>query len=208
MSAKFWNKQALSYDAAVRKHSSLYTKTVNAITQLLCPTDTVLDFACASGEIGLDVAGHVRKLHGVDISEKMIAIAKAKMAQQKIDNTVFECIDLSEQSLKASSFSAILALDILHLLDDPFATLKPLYRLLTPGGMLISQTPCLSERSLLFRAAIGLFQGIGMAPKIISLTFGELEDLVCSAGFIITESHIWDSKSSTWWILAKKGIPS
>lgn len=46
--------------------------------------DTVLDFGCGTGGIALKLAGHCRKVIGVDISQSMLGVLKKK-CQKKWD---------------------------------------------------------------------------------------------------------------------------
>ena len=203
-SEKFWDKRSKHYDDNVKKHDSLYEKTIDTSKSLLTNTDVVLDFACASGEISLDLASWVQEVHGIDLSKKMIELANQKALDQQVDNINFDQIDAFDLNLANNSFSAIIAFDIFHLLDDAPNVLARLNDLLAAGGLLISQTPCLSERSWLFRSLISLVQKLGLAPTIHSLTIAELESLVSSNKFEIFETKIWDKKNAVQWIVARK----
>jgi len=75
---------------------------------------------------------------------------------------------------------------------------------LAPGGLLISQTPCLGERGRFFRSMISFFQKLRLAPTIRSLRIPELESLVSDNNFEIFETKIWDEKFSVQWIAARK----
>ncbi len=204
MKATFWDKRSKHYDDNVKKHDSLYEKTIDSTKSLLTNSDVVLDFACASGEMSLDLAPHVQRVHGIDLSVKMIELANQKARDRKVDNINFNQIDAFDQRLVSNSFSAIIAFNIFHLLDDAPKVLARLNDLLAAGGLLISQTPCLGERSWFFRSFISLVQKLGLAPTIRSLTIAELEPLVSSSHFEIFETKIWDEKNAVQWIVARK----
>ncbi len=200
----FWDKRSKKYDDNVKKHDSLYEKTIDSTKSLLTNSDVVLDFACASGEMSLDIAPHVRRVHGIDLSVKMIELADQKTRDRQVDNINFNQIDAFDQRLVSNSFSAIIAFNIFHLLDDAPKVLARLNDLLAAGGLLISQTPCLGERSWFFRSLISLVQKLGLAPTIRSLTIAESESLVSSSNFEIFETKIWDEKNAVQWIVARK----
>ncbi len=200
----FWDKRSKRYDKNIKKHDSLYEKTIDRTKSLLTKSDVVLDFACASGEMSLDIAPHVKEVHGIDLSLKMIELADQKAHDLQVDNIKFNQIDLFDQRLESNSFSAILAFNIFHLVDDAPKVLARLNDLLPTGGLLISQTPCLGERSWFFRSLISVLQKVGIAPLILSLTIAELESLVSSNGFQILETKIWDEKMAVQWIVARK----
>ena len=204
MSVTFWDKRSKHYDDNVKKHDSLYEKTLDSTKSLLTNSDVVLDFACASGETSLDIAPHVQRVHGIDLSVKMIELADQKARDRQADNINCSQIDAFDQRLVSNSFSAIIAFSIFHLLDDPPRVLARLNDLLAAGGLLISQTPCLGERSWFFRSFVSLVQKLGIAPPILSLTVDELESLVSSSDFEIFETKIWDEKNALQWIVARK----
>ena len=203
MTAKFWDQRSKKYDDAIKDDDSGYKKTIEATTALLDSSDVVLDLGCASGEIGLDIAPHVARILGVDTSAKMIELAKEKVFITQTNNARFEQADAFDQQLDDFSFSAVLALNIFHLVDDIPKVLSRLRDLLPPGGLLISQTPCLGERGRFFRALIGTLQKVGVAPAISDLRILDLESLVLSSGFDIVETTVWDEKDAIQWIVAK-----
>ena len=204
MKATFWDKRARQYDNSVKKHDAVYEKTIDRTESLLSNSDVLLDFACASGEMSLDIAPSVQQIHGIDLSEKMIELANQKARDRQIDNIKFDQIEAFDPRLATNSFSAIIAFSIFHLLDDAPRVLARLHDLIAPGGLLISQTPCLGERGWLFKLLISLAQKVGVAPYIRSLTITELEFLVSSSDFDILESEIWDEKNAVQWIVARK----
>ena len=204
MKATFWDKRARQYDNSVKKHDAVYEKTIDCTKSLLSNSDVLLDFACASGEMSLDIAPSVQQVHGIDLSEKMIELADQKARNRQVDNINFNSIDVFDPELESESFSAIIAFSIFHLLDDAPKVLARLNDLLATGGLLISQTPCLGERSWLFRSLISLLQKVGLAPLILSLTTAELESLVSSSKFEIAETKMWDEKNAIQWIVARK----
>jgi len=200
----FWDKRSKKYDDNIKKHNSLYEKTIDSTKSLLTNSGVVLDFGCASGEMSLDIAPHVQQVHGIDLSVKMIELANQKARERQIDNVSFSQIDIFDQSLASHSFSAIIAFSIFHLLDDASKVLDRLHDLLAPGGLLISQTPCLGEKSWFFKSLISLVCKLGLAPTIRSLRIPELESLVSSSNFEISETKIWDEKKAIQWIVARK----
>ncbi len=82
----FWDKRSKHYDDNVKKHDSLYEKTIDSTKSLLTSSDVVLDFGCASGETSLDIAPHVQQVHGIDLSVKMIELANHKARDRQVDN--------------------------------------------------------------------------------------------------------------------------
>lgn len=200
----FWDKRSKYYDESIRDHDADYDKTIDSTKSLLSNSDVVLDFGCASGEMSLDIAPHVLRVQGIDLSAKMIELAQQKAAERQVDNISFAQADAFDQRLESGSFSAIVAFNVIHLLDDAPKVLARLHDLLAAGGVLISQTPCLGERGWFIRSSIGLAQKLRLVPAILSLTVAELEALVSGSDFEIVETKIWDKKDAVQWIVARK----
>ena len=114
----FWDKRAPKYDESIRKHDPLYERTIQGATALLSESDVTLDFACASGEMSLDIAPHVRSVHGVDLSAKMIELARQKARDRRAKNVRFDPIDVFDPMLANHTFSTVFAFNIFHLLND------------------------------------------------------------------------------------------
>ena len=210
MQATFWDERARKYDDDIQRHDSLYTRTIASTKSLLTDSDVVLDLGCGSGEIGLDIARHVQRVHGIDVSAKMIELANQKVRDRKARNADFNQADAFGPRLAGSSFSAVTAFNIFHLVDDIPGVIARLHDLLESEGLLVSQTPCLGERNWFVRTLLNLAQKLGFAPPIRSLTFAELESLVSSGGFEILESEIWDERDAVQRVVARKrgGVPS
>ncbi len=204
MNATIWDNRSKKYDDDIKKHDSVYTKTIDSTKSLLTNSDVVLDFGCASGEMSLDIAPNVQHVHGIDLSVKMIEIANRKTRERQVKNISFDHVDVFDQRLASNSFSTIIAFNIFHLVEDAPKVLARLNDLVETGGLLISQTPCLGERGRFFKSMINLAQKLGLAPTIRSFRIPELESLVSSNNFEIFETKIWDKKNAIQWIVARK----
>lgn len=86
------------------------------------------------------------------------------------------------------------------------AALKGVYRLLKPGGLFISKTPCLKEMNPLVRVAIPVMQLFGKAPYVSVLDANELEREIVAAGFEIIgrERHATRGKDARPFLVARK----
>lgn len=204
MSATFWDKRSLSYDEGIQNHDGAFDQTIASTKSLLSPSDIVLDVGCASGEYSLDLAPHVQHIHGIDVSQKMIELADQKALHRQINNIRFCQMDVLDPSLTEQSFSIVIAFNVLHLVDDIPQVLSRLHSLLKPGGLIISQTPCLEQMGFILRGFIGLAQKVGLAPKVLSLSSCRLEQLLSHHQFAIEENKPWDVQHVTQWIIARK----
>jgi ubiquinone/menaquinone biosynthesis C-methylase UbiE len=204
MTAKYWDKRAEKYDDLVRKHDAVYQRTIASAKSLLSTSDVVLDLGCATGEYSLDIAPFVRRVHGIDTSANMIALATKKISDRSIGNATFAAADVFDRPLDGRGFTAVLAFSVLHLVGEIRPVLGRVNELLPKGGLFISQTPCLSESSFLFKLFIGVARKVKIVPPVLSLTALELEEAIAGAGFDFAESEVWDRKKAVHWIVARK----
>jgi len=204
VTAEFWDKRAGKYDDAVRKHDAAYDRTIASTRSLLSASDVVLDLGCASGEYSLDLAPFVKRVHGIDTSTNMIALATRKASDRSIGNVTFSPADVFDRSLDAHGFTAVLAFSVLHLVEDTRPVLCRVNELLSPGGLLVSETPCFGESGFLFRLLVGVAQKVNLAPPILRFTALELESAIAGAGFEIAGSELWDRKKAVHRIVARK----
>jgi hypothetical protein len=96
---------------------------------------------------------------------------------------------------------------------DRAATLKSVHRLLRPGGLFISKTPCLKEMNPLMRIvlplALPLMQLVGKAPGVVAFQSAEdLEREIAAAGFEIIERarHASRGKDVRPFVVARKAM--
>jgi ubiquinone/menaquinone biosynthesis C-methylase UbiE len=120
-----------------------------ADTAALKPGERVLDLACGTGLLTFAAAkaiGSSGRVIGVDISEGMLAEAKARLQKEKTQfpNIRFFNHDIADLSTlnaaKEESFDAITCASALVLLRDPKAALKEWLKYLKPGGRLVVDT--------------------------------------------------------------------
>ena len=62
----------------------------------LTGNETLLDLYCGVGAIGLSMAGHIKRLFGVDVVEPAIENARRNAEQNHIANAAFLCMDAAE----------------------------------------------------------------------------------------------------------------
>ncbi|MCD4768300.1 MAG: class I SAM-dependent methyltransferase [Methanosarcinales archaeon] len=195
-SERFWDMMSKNYDK--RAKDKAYKKTLEITKKHLKSSDIVLDYACATGLYSIELAGNVKEIHGIDISSKMIETAKRKAGK----NVNFAKATIFEK-YKKETFNVILAFNILHLLEEPQKVMQRINELLKPGGLFISVTPCLGEKTFLRIIAL-LPSKIGIIPYLKILKIPELEELVANANFQIVETEIFHHFSSDYFIVARK----
>jgi ubiquinone/menaquinone biosynthesis C-methylase UbiE len=105
--------------------------------------DVVLDAGCGPGYDAIRMAAIVGKtgqVAGIDISERMIAIAEAKAKRAGLPVS-FRTGDIRKLPFPDASFDAVRIERTLQILDNPGQILDEMVRILRPGGRLLSIEP-------------------------------------------------------------------
>lgn len=208
-SKKFWDQSADNYDKTEKKFEYIHSRTRENTKKHLKDSDVVLDYGCGTGTTACVLSDLVKEVHAIDISSRMIEIAKGKAAAGKVANVDFEQADIFDGRYEKESFDVILAFNMLHTVPDPQSVVQRTLELLKPGGSFISVTPCLGGRmSFLIRLQILLVRvllRVGIIPvPIRRLKRGDLENLVADERFQIIDTEEVYKGASSYFMVAKK----
>lgn len=77
-SARRWNRRAATYPRTEAENQQLHTTIAERSRRYLTADNVVLDFGCGTGALTYRLAPHVKALHGLDISPRMIEIARER----------------------------------------------------------------------------------------------------------------------------------
>ncbi|NIS67680.1 MAG: methyltransferase domain-containing protein [Proteobacteria bacterium] len=176
-SEKFWDRVADGSDEQGDELDQAYRKTIENSKYHLQVDDIVLDFACGTGIITNEIAADVKEIRALDISSKMIDIAKWNAGERKIENVHFEQTTIFNERYKKELFGVILAFNVLHLLEDAQKVVLRISELIKPGGLFISTTPCLGEKKLL-GIFLSLLSKIQIFPYLKLLKTSDIESLI------------------------------
>ena len=201
---KFWDRMANQFD----KQTGHFEKPpVEKAKKYLNLTDNVLDYGCATGSISIGIADNVKEVKGIDISSKMVEAAIRKAHEGKILNVDFVQSTIFDERLKGESFDVILAFNILHFFKDTQEVTKRLKELLKPGGLIISVTACMGEKSLSNSLQYLLFKPLiklGIIPYMRFLKTSELERSMTELNLQIIETESLNNSPANHFIVAKK----
>jgi ubiquinone/menaquinone biosynthesis C-methylase UbiE len=136
----------------------------------------------------------------------MIAIAREKAAAEAHLNAAFELATPDAAPWPDAMFDVALGFNVLHLVTPREATLRGVHRLLKPGGLFISKTPCLKEMNPLIRIAVPVMQLFGKAPYVAFLSAEDLEREIAAAGFEVIERarHASRGRDARPFLVARK----
>ena len=97
----------------------------------------VLDVGCGNGIHLIPLAPHCGSMTGVDVSEKMLAEADAKIRQAGLSNITLRKEGAAGLSDESGSFDLVYAFSILLLVPDTARAISECARVLKPGGIAI-----------------------------------------------------------------------
>lgn len=95
--------------------------------------DTILDVACGSGDFTIFSAPKVKYAHGIDISDKLIEIAKKNAEALKIENIKLKCSEFETECL-TNKYSIVVCRMAFHHFIDQNKIFKRMYDLCLPNG--------------------------------------------------------------------------
>ena len=201
--SKFWDRIAESYAKKPVRDEAAYQKKLAVTRDYFRPDMEVLEFGCGTGSTAIAHAPYVKRILAIDISSKMIEIAKGKAGAAGVENVAFEVATIENFSAPEGSFDVIMGHSILHLLADTEAAIAKVHQLLKPGGVFVSSTVCIAERMAWFKLIAPLGKALGLIPLVKVFNRKHLEESLTAAGF--TFDHQWQpTKSMAVFIVAKK----
>ncbi len=146
----------------------------------------------------------MKHIEAIDVSSKMVEIARGKAEANNVGNVTFTPSSIDEFSAADQSFDAVLGLSILHLLDNREEVISKVHRMLKPGGIFVSSTACLGDTiTKLIKVVVPIGKFLGFLPVLKVFTAKELENSFTRAGFAI--DYQWQpGKGKAVFIVAKK----
>ncbi len=202
-STKFWNKIAERYSKQPIADEAAYQKKLQITREYFQPDMEVLEFGCGTGTTAITHAPYVKHIHAIDISSKMIEIAQGKADAEKATNVTFKRSTIDEFSVSNQTLDAVLALSILHLLENKEEVIAKIHRMLKPGGIFVTSTACLGDTMKYIKLIAPIGKFLGLIPLVKVFTTNELKDKLTDAGFQI--DYQWQpGKGKAVFIVAKK----
>lgn len=200
----FWDSAADKYARRPVGDEAAYAQTLDRTREHLAPDHHVLEIGCGTGTTALKLAPSVAHITATDISRRMIEIAQSKARDQNIDTVTFSKMTLDQIATRSAQYDVVMGFNVLHLIDAPTEAIAILRDALKPGGVFISKTPCLAEKTALLRPLIWVLQKLGKAPLVHFLGYVELDDMMRNAGFELIETGIYPTKTGSRFIVAKR----
>lgn len=170
------------WSAQTRLRERIWRERVREVATLSPPPGRLLDVGCGDGSFLREAAGEGWTVTGTEFSPAGAQIARAAGVP------VFTG-ELHEARLPGEGFDVITCWHVIEHVSDPRRLLDEMYRLLTPGGVLVLATPNLDDR--VFRLAYLLvrrrqprrYEPDEREVHLFIYSAETLRQLVTSAGF-------------------------
>ena len=162
-----WGEAAHTYDAEYRSvvGEPLENEIRSWLAGQFTDADEVLELGCGTGIFSAMIADRVKRLTATDFNPEMLEQATQRLGGY--DNVEIRTEDACHTSFADDSFSAVLAVNLLHHADAPGAVVRECRRVLKPGGTVVV-IDCAGHRSRLWswiRMSLGHLRRRGRPPE-------------------------------------------
>lgn len=201
--ALIWNLIANRYAKTPIVNKEAYQQKLELTRQHLQTDSTLFEFGCGTGSTALAHASFVKNILAIDISYKMLNIAKSNAREKGISNIEFLQDSIENFPEEKNSFDAILGMSILHILPDRESVLQKINSLLSTNGVFISSTVCMNSISIGWKIFVKVAAFLRLLPPISFLSEDELVEDIQNAGFDI--EYKWrPTEKEAVFIIARK----
>lgn len=201
---RFWDRIARKYYQQPVPNEADYQRKLEMSREHFPANAEVVEFGCGTGTTAVKHAPFVKHYRAVDISARMLEIARTQAADAQANNVDFIQGTLFDLQLPDASVYAVLGMSILHLLPNRDETLVEVHRVLKPGGTFISSTACVGEKMAWIRFLVPLGQRLGLLPLLSVFNMAELKKAITAAGFDIRLDWVPDSSPMVQVLVATK----
>lgn len=203
-SVKFWDNIADRYEKKPIADKAAYKKKLNVTQDYLQSNMDVIELGCGTGSTAIKHAPHVRHIRAIDISSKMIAFAKKKAQQENIHNISFEQAPIHGLSIQEQSIDAVLAMNVLHLLQHQELVIEQVHRMLKPGGLFVVSLACLGDTKPYFKLLAPVGTLLGVLPPLNIFTLKSIKENFIDVGFNIDYQWQQPRGNKTVFLVVKK----
>jgi ubiquinone/menaquinone biosynthesis C-methylase UbiE len=203
--SRFWNRVARRYARARIRDEGAYERKIEITQRYFPPGAEVLEVGCGTGTTALRHASHAGHILATDFSSEMLAVARERAAEAGVTNVTFRQAALETLELSEGTYDAILALNLLHLLEDRAGAIARLAGALKPGGVLVSSTACLNDGLRWVGAIVPVLRMVGLAPRLRFLAGDDLRAEMRAAGLEIVEDLRPKPKAALFLVARKPG---
>ncbi len=204
-SPRFWNRIAKRYAKSPVSDEVSYQKKLSQTQAYFTPETEVFEFGCGTGTTALHHAEYVKHIDAIDISPKMLEIAKSKARVAGVENIYFVTGTIEGFDETVQEYDVVMGHSILHLVEDRLKVLGKVSKMLKPGGVFVSSTACLGGTMAWLKLILPLGSLLGLLPVVKFFTPDQLTEDIKAFGFDI-EVQWQPSKTQGLFIIARKQV--
>ena len=194
----FWDSWAERYDKFMSGDKNTSAQIVDRIKHKLNRNMYVLELACGTGILSVQLAGSVKMLEATDFSEEMIKQARQKNHSTRLH---FSVQDATALPYAPQTFDAVIISNALHIMPLPEKALAEIRRVLKPDGLLIAPT-FTAAGSLLGRMKIRIMELSGF--KVFhKWKPQEYLNYLEKNGFAVIDSKVYGGRLALTYVEAK-----
>lgn len=199
---EFWRRHAQRYDRAIRWLNRGFGDVVQRAARDLAGCASVLEVAAGTGLVTVAIAPGIGRLVATDASDAMLAVLRARLVASGLARVESRLADALALDFPDGGFDAVVAANLLHLLDDPGRALRQFHRVLRPGGLLCVPTFA-HGRHLRSRLASRLLAARGF-PVVSRFAGTDLARLVHESGFVVRHEALYPGTIPVLYVLARR----
>jgi ubiquinone/menaquinone biosynthesis C-methylase UbiE len=186
---KYWDKFSSKFDKRKKKEWKVYESLLfNKIADNLDKGNTVLEVACGTGRVTLEISKQANKVYAIDISSQMIDVARKNIKEKEINNIELSVEDAYNLPFDNEMFDTVICINSLHNMIYPENALSEIKRVLKPEGRFISTVTGIGSRK--FKIIMSIFKFLTNFPVFHKLNLEEFADMLSKAGFSIEKKEI------------------
>ena len=163
-----YDETAELYD---ERYAEIQSEKYGQVAIRLRKVEKILDLGCGTGMFLSELVEHGRLVVGVDVSPKMLKIAKKRAVGANLI-----LADADHLPFTNGCFDAVVSITLLQNMPDPSATTKEIARITKSGGMVILTT---LKRKHALKELRGWMRNAGLRPLETLEMRGE--DVLCVA---------------------------
>jgi len=187
--ARFWDWIARRYARQPIGDEASYRQKLKVAQGYFRPDMAAVEIGCGTGSTAIEHAPHLKRILALDISAKMLEIARERAAQAGVENVEFTQASARDLSALAADCDVVMAYSILHLVEDRDAVIRDAFRILKPGGVFVTSTACLADGMNWLRPIAWIGRRLGLLPAVTFFSREDLRASIRAAGLEI--DHDW-----------------